>query len=48
MPLLLDRADMALALIEEGFQRPENWLVPLAETKGSHPAPSTDESVART
>jgi len=28
MPLLLDRADMALAIIAERFQRPENWFVP--------------------
>jgi hypothetical protein len=28
MPVLLDRADMALALIAERFQRPENWFVP--------------------
>ena len=28
MPSLLDRADMALALIVERFQRPENWFAP--------------------
>jgi hypothetical protein len=32
MPLLLDRADMALALIAERYQRPENWFVPDAFT----------------
>jgi hypothetical protein len=32
MPLLQDRADMALALIAERFQRPENWFVPDAFT----------------
>ena len=32
MPLLLDRADMALAFIAERFQRPENWFVPDAFT----------------